>query len=171
MQSHVTARCSLPASQPQQLFTSHSINALRHSDICKPHLPWRCKGEHRAWSVARGALRCTSSLYTYCFPCLFCTVCITGMLQRSLCNSSLCHCLSESHGAAWGLAAQPRGTAQLAANGHHGRLEELSLWSEPAMSNIAGFQLCFLGTSAGHPTSIRYACPPTVASATNTHDL
>ena len=100
-----------------------------------------------------------------------CTVHITGILHRSLYTSALCHCLSELHGAAWGPAAQPPGTAQLAANGHHGRLEELSLWSEPAMSNIAGFQLCFLGTSAGHPTSIRYACAPTFASATYTLDL
>ena len=39
----------------------------------------------------------------------------------------------------------------------HGRLEELSLFDEAATSNVAGLQLCFLGTSAGHPTHIRCA--------------
>ena len=118
-------------------------------------------------------VRCVAQAPSTCIASLVCvcTVYITGILQRSLYSSALCHCLSESHGAAWGLAAQPPGTAQFAANGHHGRLEELSLWSEPAMSNIAGFQLCFLGTSAGHPTSIRYACPLTLASAALALDL
>ncbi|KAK9827696.1 hypothetical protein WJX81_001407 [Elliptochloris bilobata] len=46
---------------------------------------------------------------------------------------------------------------QPAAASMHGRLEQLSLFDEAATSNVAGLQLCFLGTSAGHPTHIRSA--------------
>lgn len=61
-----------------------------------------------------------------------------------------------------GTAAQPVG-AEAPAASQHGRLQELDISSDPATSNMAGLQLCFLGTSAGHPTKFRCAQAPTLA--------
>ena len=63
-----------------------------------------------------------------------------------------------------GTAAQPVG-AEAPAVSQHGRLQELDISSEPATSNMAGLQLCFLGTSAGHPTKFRCAQTPVLAPA------
>jgi hypothetical protein len=61
-----------------------------------------------------------------------------------------------------GTAAQPV-CAEAPAASQHGRLQELDISSDPATSNMAGLQLCFLGTSAGHPTKYRCAQTPILA--------